>query len=384
MVRKKTRQADSFTPPQAEGKTETNVTAEQISLPPSPRRVLIVKPSALGDVVTALPVMRALRRTHPETHIAWLVSTTCADILRGEDDIDELIYFERKKLGRAWYSPAAFMGLVALRGKLKTGRFDWVIDLQGLARSGIFTRWTGAKVRAGFADAREGAWAFYNYRLDVRAEHTVDRNIALARELGLDARPADMSLSLDHQARRFAEQFCCDHHLTPGEYLVCVVPTRWNTKLYPVRHWRTVLAGLTTQLPVVLTGSPSPAEMAICREVAQGIGSGLINAAGRTGQAELAAVIRASSGVVCCDSAAKFIAPAVGREALTLIGPTRVERTGPYLTGRALVADVPCQGCLKKYCPHATCMQSISPKDVIATTMQMLDTDRKLVKKSCR
>jgi len=163
------------------------VTDAVISQPARPRRALIIKPSSLGDVVTALPVLRALRRTHPDVHIAWLVSTTCADILRDEPGIDELIYFERKKLGRAWYSPTAMISLLSFRRKLKAGQFDWVIDLQGLARSGIFTRWTGAAVRAGFADAREGAGAFYNYRIAVEAKHTVDRSIGLARALGLDA-----------------------------------------------------------------------------------------------------------------------------------------------------------------------------------------------------
>ena len=345
-----------------------------ISQPARPRRALIIKPSSLGDVVTALPVLRALRRTHPDVHIAWLVSTTCADILRDEPGIDELIYFERKKLGRAWYSPTAMISLLSFRRKLKAGQFDWVIDLQGLARSGIFTRWTGAAVRAGFADAREGAGAFYNYRIAVEAKHTVDRSIGLARALGLDAKPGDMSLSVSPQAGAMAERFCREHSLTRGGYIVCVPPTRWATKLYPVRHWRKVLASLAERVPVVLLGSPNRAEISLCQEVARDMGPGVINAAGQTGLAEMTAVIQTSCGVVCCDSAAKFIAPAVGVPAITLIGPTRTERTGPYLKGRAVVANVPCQGCLKKQCTHTTCMQSISPNEVIDATMEMLDT----------
>ena len=83
-------------------------------------------------------------------------------------------------------------------------------------------------------------------------------------------------------------------------------------------------------------------------------------------------VIAASAGVICSDSAAKFIAPAVGVDVVVLIGPTRVERTGPYLRGRAVLADVPCRGCLKKSCRHLTCMQMIRPAEVVAAAKEML------------
>ena len=83
-------------------------------------------------------------------------------------------------------------------------------------------------------------------------------------------------------------------------------------------------------------------------------------------------LIAASGGVICCDSSAKFIAPAVGVDVVTLIGPTRVERTGPYLRGRPVVADVACQGCLRKQCRHITCMESIDPEAVIAAAGEML------------
>ena len=75
---------------------------------------------------------------------------------------------------------------------------------------------------------------------------------------------------------------------------------------------------------------------------------------------------------LCSDSAAKFIAPAVAVEAITLIGPTRPERTGPYLKGIAITADIPCQGCLRRRCRHATCMEMIAPADVVQAAKDML------------
>jgi len=337
-----------------------------------PARVLIIKPSSLGDVVTALPVLRGLRRTFPDAHIAWMLSTACADLLRDEPDLDEIILFERRKLGRCWRSPGALAALLKFRRVLKRGKFDWVIDLQGLLRSGIFSRWTGAKVRAGFADAREGARWFYSHRISTSAAHTVDRNIELARALGLDASGQDMRLSVSEETRAAVAALCAKHSLDDGRFLVCVPPTRWVTKQYPPRHWRRVAASLAERLPVVLLGSPAPAETQLCRRIAEGLGAGVIDLAGATNLTEMVGLISASAGVVCSDSAAKFIAPAVGVDCVTLIGPTRTERTGPYPRGRALVADVPCQGCLKKHCGHITCMESIRPELVIDAAMGMI------------
>ena len=166
-----------------------------------PRRVLIIKPSALGDVVTALPVLRGLRRTFPNIHTTWLVNDTCAPLIAQDSQLDEVVLFHRRRLGLAWRSLSAFGALWRLLRELRAGKYDWVIDLQGLLRSGLLSFLSRAPLRAGFADAREGAWFFYDRWIDVTATHTVDRNIALAHELGLDARPEDMTLEVPPRAR---------------------------------------------------------------------------------------------------------------------------------------------------------------------------------------
>lgn len=342
--------------------------------PPPPRRVLLVKPSSLGDVVTAMPVLRALRRTHPDAHLAWLLSTACGDLLDDEPDLDDIVPFDRKRLGKAgWYLPAT-AELLRFRRRLRRGSYDWTLDLQGLFRSGVFTAWTHANVRAGFADAREGATRFYNRRLAPLAEHTVDRNLELARSLGLDARPEDMTLHVGDDPRAAVERLLGGRGLAGGGFLLAAPPTRWETKRYPVRHWRRLVADLAADLPVVLAGSPSGGERALCAAVAENQPVGVVDLAGQTSIAEFVALVAASAGVVCSDSAAKFIAPAVGTDCVVLLGPTRPERTGPYLRGRALLADVPCGGCLKKRCPHVTCMQSIAPADVAQAARNMLSS----------
>ena len=339
-----------------------------------PQRVLIVKPSALGDVVTALPVLRALKRTFPEVHTSWLLAGSCSPLVAHDSQLDEVIPFERRRLGRAWRSISALGALRRLLRDLRRADYDWVIDLQGLLRSGLLTAATRAPLRAGFAEAREGSWLFYNRSFDMTDRHTVDRNVALARELGLDARGEDMTLEVSPDAQSFAEQFGRERNLTPKEFIVCVPATRWQSKQYPQRHWRSAVADLSADRPVVLLGTPGDREM--CSAIADGLDDRVINMAGETSVAELVAVIAASGGVLCCDSAAKFIAPAVGVDVVTLIGPTKVERTGPYLMGQAIVADVPCQGCLIRRCEPAVCMELIDPVDVASAARGLFDGSR--------
>ncbi len=332
----------------------------------APKRVLIIKPSALGDVATGVPILRGLRRTFPDAHIAWLVNDNCADLIANDSDLDELIIFQRKLLGRAWRNPSAAGMLLKLIKKLKAGQFDWVIDIQGLFRSGFLAWVTGANVRAGFAGAKELAGTFYTHRIEVDSQHTIDRNIDLAVTLGIDARAEDMTLELTASGKAATAEFNLDR----GGYLVAVPPTRWVTKLYPQRHWRKVIGELANKTTVVVLGAPGDEQM--CQRIVAGLDGEIINLAGKTSIEQMVGLIAGSSGVICSDSAAKFIAPAVGVDVVCLIGPTRVEQTGPYKRGQALLADLPCQGCQMRSCRHTSCMEMIQPSEVIEAASAML------------
>jgi len=345
--------------------------ARPLPVPAPPERVLIVKPSALGDVVTAVPVLRGLRRTFPDARISWLLSDACAPILAHDADLDETIPFPRRQLGPWWRSPSAARLLREFLRTLRRGAFDWVIDLQGLFRSGLFARVTGARVRAGFADAREGAWAFYTHRVRPEERHTVDRNLALASSLGVDARREDMTLSPSPAAREFAEGLRGRIDPAGGGFLAFVPPTRWETKSYPPRRWRTVAAAFAGRMPVALLGTRS--DRALCERVAKGAAGNVVNLAGETTIPQMVALIASAACVVCSDSAAQFIAQAVGVPVVTLMGPTRPERTGPILRGQAVVADVPCQGCLRRRCRHITCMQTLAPETVVSAIEKALN-----------
>ena len=138
--------------------------------------ILIIKPSAIGDIVMSLPALAALRKGFPDAKITWLVRSEYAPLLRNHPDLNEIILFDRKLLAKWWCSPQSFKALVALLGQLRGEHFDAVIDLQGLLRTGLFGWISGAKHRFGMKGAREGASLFYNHKVkhDLSCVHVVD------------------------------------------------------------------------------------------------------------------------------------------------------------------------------------------------------------------
>ena len=117
------------------------------------KRILIIKPSSLGDVVHALPVLAALREAYPRAHIAWLVGVTFAPLLEGHPLLDEVIPFDRRRFGRMLQSPRILVEFMRFLADLRRRRFDLVVDLQGLIRSGFMAWASGAPYRIGFAAA---------------------------------------------------------------------------------------------------------------------------------------------------------------------------------------------------------------------------------------
>src|SRR5580698_2276888 len=172
-----------------------------------PQRILIIKPSAIGDVVHALPVLNLLRLKWPTAHISWLVSSACAGLLDGHPQLDEVIKFDRRRFGKGWRKPSAAAGLFGFTRALRKRQFDLVIDLQGLFRSGWLAAKTRAAVRVGPAEARELGWIFYTHR--VRTGYpdgqAVDRYLKIAEALGLGRAPVEFHFPTDAEDRRFVE-----------------------------------------------------------------------------------------------------------------------------------------------------------------------------------
>jgi heptosyltransferase I len=356
-------------------------------------KILLIKLSAVGDVVHTFPVLNKLRRRYPAAQIDWLVSSPIAEFLSPHPAINNILEFAREEWTKPWrLTPLANSARLAAR--LRAAGYDLVLDLQGQLRSGLCARATGAPVRIGFGKpvarrweemsrklpdearkhawqgAREGSWLAYTHYIPLPSleVHAVDRYLAVGPMLGLDDGAADFSFPIPRAAADRIDALL-DYYGIANAKLVALAPgTVWETKQWRREGFAAVARHFLQEgLAVTLIGSAR--ERALCDEVAA-LAPGAINLAGETTLPELAALIRRSAIAVTNDSGSMHLAVALGRPIVSVFGPTYPVWAGPYRRADvALRADIPCSPCYLRQlsrCMYAhDCMREVTAEAVI-------------------
>lgn len=297
-------------------------------------RILIVRTSAIGDVVHGLPVLNALREAMPEAFLAWAVEGRAADLLRGHRALDEIVPVRRgwlKSPGEVW----------RLRRRLRGLRFDVALDLQGLTKSALVAWLSGAPRRIGFdgRDGRELSRWLNNERVLPTARHVVDRNLELLRALGV--RPAQVRFDLPESPpdRAAVERALASLGLT-GAFAVINPGAGWPSKLWPPARFAGVARHLAARwaLPALVVWAGDEERGWAEQIVAQAAGAARL--APPTSLAELAALARRAAIFVGSDTGPLHLAAAVGTPCVGLYGPMPAERNGPYGPAHVAVQEV--------------------------------------------
>ena len=337
-------------------------------------RTLIIKPSSMGDIVQALPVLTALKEAHPDAHVSWLVASGLADLVEDHPRLEEVILFDRRRFGRAGRSVGATLDFLAFLKGLRQKRFTTVLDLQGLFRSGLAALATGAPNRVGFREAREMAPLFYTSEVALAREevHAVDRYLAVARHVGLAAPKATDHLPVSEAARSAARRRLEEAGLQKGApYAVVCAYARWETKRWPAERFAEVADRLYERVGArsVLVGGE--AAIPAGRTISGRAKHPPIDLTNRTTLKQLVAVIAEARVLVSDDSGPMHIAAAMGIPVVAVFGPTNPRRTGPHGTGhRVLAGRAPCSPCYRRQCLYAggtmnrCCMMNIGADEV--------------------
>jgi heptosyltransferase-1 len=341
-------------------------------------KILILKPSSLGDVIHALPVLRLLKRHWPESRIHWWLDINLVPLLEHDPDLSGIYAFERQR----WAAPRHWLEILSSIRSMRKERFDLVIDLQGLARSSMFGWLANAETTVGLDNlregGREGASAMYDLtppRAPVRA-HAVDRYLAVLPLLGvpvhwnfewLPPRPA--------AARRVRETWAPEAE--QARWVVLLPGGRWDNKRWPVQNF-IELAKRFKDIPdtkLVVLGSKS--ERPLGEEIAAAAPGRCLNLAGATTLDEMIEWIRLGCLTITNDTGPMHVAAALHRPVLAMFGPTAPWNTGPY--GQLLhvfqAIDLPCVPCLKSECAYReplACLHAVKPEMVFAKARQIL------------
>ncbi|MEE8171158.1 MAG: lipopolysaccharide heptosyltransferase II, partial [Phycisphaerae bacterium] len=326
------------------------------------------------------PVARALRQAWPEAHIAWLVSGAFAGLLEAEPAVDEVIRFDRRYYARVFRSATVTRDFFGFVGALRRRRFDLVIDLQGLFRSGFLAWASGAGVRIGFRDSREFAWLFNTHQLRTRRAqaHALDRNLEALSLLGIDAGRPDARPAYTPEDEQSVRAALAEHGINAEDgYAVLVPSARWETKQWPADRFGTLAAGILKAWGFrgLLVGGRDDHETAeAARQASDGAA---INLCGRTTLRQLAVLIAAARVVVTADSSPMHMAAAFRRPLVALFGPTSPARTGPYgMPDAVLRLDLACSPCYlrkRRDCPfELKCLHDLSVERVLAAVSAAL------------
>jgi len=320
----------------------------------NPHKILIVKPSSLGDVVHSLPFLNAMKTCFPEAEIHWVIAKGLEGLLDGNPMIERLWIINKdswKKIDNAKNTVTEIKNLFK---DLKKEKFDLVIDLQGLLRSGIITSATRAPVRIGFKEAREGSRFFYTHKVKGGKDiHAVDRYLKIASFLGCDVSRVSFSFTPESSSTFNS------HLLTylPKEYAVLVPGARWKTKRWPPQKF----GELASRLPVqsVIVGSKADRDIA---DLIVSLSAGkAVSLAGKTSLKELIAVMRKAKFAISNDSGPMHIAAVLGIPVFAIFGPTDPRRTGPYGKAHTIIrAAMPCAPCFKQTCEDVKCLEELS------------------------
>ena len=357
------------------------------------QKILLIKLSAMGDVVHTIPLLNALRRHYPKARIDWLTTPAIAELLRHNPAIDSVIEFSRDGWAKPWRF-APFADAARLIATLRATGYDLVLDMQGQLRSAVFAFASGAPVRIGFdrprADiwqssprqipaearkhawqgAREGSWLAYTHHialptLDV---HPVERYLSVGAMLGLDDGAPDFSFPIPPEAATRIEGLL-DYYGIANSNLIAIAPgTNWETKEWRREGFAEVARHfLQKRYAVTLVGSER--ERAACEAVAT-LAPGAINLAGETTLPELAALLRRAAIAVTNDSGPMHLAVALDRPVMSIFGPTDPVWSGPYRRdGAVLRVDLPCSPCylreLRRCNFGHACMQDVKASAVI-------------------
>jgi len=360
--------------------------------------ILIVKLSAIGDVVHTLPSLAALRSLYPEAHLTWVVEEGAADLLRGHPCLDRVLVSRRKTWLKALRKGAIAGASKEMReflARLRDRPYDLVIDFHGLFKSALLAALSGGRRRLGYDSLQELSGFFYNEKIpEDLTKHAVERYLDFIRHLGvfynekipedltkhaveryldfirhLGAVPAvrDFTIPADDVNRRRVEELLREEGLLGGSGpLVAVNPVAlWPTKLWTQEAFADLCLRLAEGgCRVVLTGAE--AEGGYLEGVRVKAKGKVKNLGGRTTLRDLACLYGLADVVVTTDSGPMHIAAAVGTPVVALFGPTDPARTGPYGEGhRVIRRNLPCAPCFRKVCRNNRCLTEIEAGEVL-------------------
>ncbi|QDU61805.1 ADP-heptose--LPS heptosyltransferase 2 [Planctomycetes bacterium Pan216] len=327
------------------------------------RRICLIKPSSLGDVIQSLPILAALRCRFPRAKISWVVNSSYVSLIEPVEGLDEVIPFERDH-----FRSVGVGSLNRLRAFLKdlhAKHFDLVVDLQGLFRSGLMTWASGASLRIGLASSREGASLSYTHVVNdlPKQQPAVARYWRVAELLGVGHWPKTFPLGISVEEQARAKELLDG---LPGPLLALNPGSRWDTKRWPAERFAEAANRYFGDRPGSCVVLGAPDEVDVAERLVAKLDRPHRNLAGKTSLRELVAILDACDVMLTNDSGPMHVAAAVGTPTVSVFTCTSPERAAPFGGGHRVVqTSVDCRASYLRQCDRLDCMKDLTTDRVL-------------------
>ncbi len=355
-----------------------------------PKKILIVTPNWVGDVLFTFPFLAALRENYPEAEITCWVVPRCVELLEEQPFIDEVLVYDERE-NRGIFSAWEFIT------RLRAKKFDAAFLLHRSMTRLLFCALAGIPKRVGFANRKHGwllpnrLWLGGNVGATRRVaptarqewlshgKHKVEYFLDLARFAGIKVYRPWYQFHVAEGMKGWAGGQLKTMGVEDKPFVVVQPGANWELKRWPAENFAKLLDYfMDEQIPVVVTGSQTD-ESLIARVVGRDRG-GVCAFYGKNGLEELAAIFHRAALVVTNDTGPMHLASAVGTPVVTLFGPTQPQLTGPYGKGRVRVLrkEVGCNEdpCYNLGCKENVCMRAISVEEVWRTCCELLQKSK--------
>ena len=342
--------------------------------------ILVVKLSAIGDVIHALPVSYAIKESFPDAHLTWVVEPPAYGLLAGNPYIDDILVFEKKK----FRSIGGFLQQIGpFRAKLQSRQYDAALDLQGLFKSAAIVWLSEAPLRLGTCNMRECSDKISRPVIGAHAKgHIVERYLDVARELGCRVDtvrfPVDISARDTDIAERILQQAGANPQLP---YVVLAVGANWPNKRWQPASYAQLSDWLYDQRIIPVLVGNGVVDEQLAGDICAAAGIPPVDITGKTTLKQLAAVMRNARCVVGGDTGPVHLAAGLGTKTIMLMGPTDANRNGPYgQPENAIEVNRPCRYCWKRACPkRVACLARITAAQAEDKLLEVLGAESAIV-----
>jgi heptosyltransferase-1 len=346
--------------------------------------ILIVKLSAIGDVIHTLPALCALRSAYPKAHITWLIEEAAADLVIGHRALNRVIVSRRKHWIKQLRGPerrGAWAEMGAFWQALRDTHYDLVIDFQSLLKSAVLVWLARGRRKIGFdrgMQHQEHSYLFLNERvppvdMDV---HALTRGLMLVEAVGVTPEAVIYDLPIAARDRRRVDDLLVGCGIDGRRPVVAINPVAlWETKLWRNDRFAALADRLISELGMDVVFTGGPADDSVIDGIRGQMRRSAGNLSGRTTLKMLAALYQRASLLVTTDTGPMHLAAAVETPVVALFGPTAPWRTGPYGRHHRVIRTAPpCSPCFKRHCDHhqCRCMRDIRVEMVFDAVAQML------------